>query len=168
MKYHVKLNEKDFLLEIVESEKSLAVQFNSKSIQLENYRQSGGALSMILQDNHPYEMQISNGNNQFDCWLDSRLTQCSVISEKEARYAKLMGAKLGEGKSDFLKAPMPGLVVKILVEAGQAVKKGDGLLIVEAMKMENELKASSDGKVKEVKVAEKEAVDKNQVLLEFE
>lgn len=67
-----------------------------------------------------------------------------------------------------LKAPMPGLILHIAVREGDAVKKGDALLILEAMKMENVLKSPRDGKVKKVNVVLKQAVEKNQVLLEFE
>ena len=63
---------------------------------------------------------------------------------------------------------MPGLVLSILVEPGQAVQKGDVLLILEAMKMENVLKAAGDGTVKNIAVAKGAAVDKGQLLLEME
>lgn len=67
-----------------------------------------------------------------------------------------------------VKAPMPGLVLDILVEPGQTVHKGDSLLILEAMKMENVLKSPGDGVVKKVKVEKGTAVNKNQILLEME
>lgn len=67
-----------------------------------------------------------------------------------------------------LKAPMPGLVLDVMVEAGQKVQKGDSLLILEAMKMENVLKSPGDGVVKKIKVEKGAAVNKNQVLLEME
>lgn len=66
------------------------------------------------------------------------------------------------------KAPMPGLVLDVSVKPGEAVKKGDALLVLEAMKMENVIKASGDGVVKEVKVQAQQAVDKNEVLITFE
>ena len=73
----------------------------------------------------------------------------------------------GAGFAD-LKAPMPGLVLSVEVEAGQEVKKGDALLVLEAMKMENVLKSPADLKVKNIAVEIGQAVEKNQVLLEFE
>ena len=63
---------------------------------------------------------------------------------------------------------MPGLVVRIPVNAGDAVSAGTGLVVLEAMKMENELKAPSATVVKSIRVAPGEAVEKGQVLLEFE
>lgn len=66
-----------------------------------------------------------------------------------------------------VKAPMPGLIVDIKVEEGQKVKKGDPILILEAMKMENILKSPADGEVKAIKVNRRDNVEKNQVLVQF-
>lgn len=71
-------------------------------------------------------------------------------------------------KAEPIKAPMPGMILKVLVEPGQAIKKGDGLLILEAMKMENVLKAGSDATVKAIKVNERTAVEKGAILIELE
>ena len=71
-------------------------------------------------------------------------------------------------KAEPVKAPMPGMVLKILVSPGQQVNKGDGLVILEAMKMENILKATSAGTVKAIRVNERVAVEKGTVLIELE
>ena len=71
-------------------------------------------------------------------------------------------------KSNQIKAPMPGMILKILVTEGQQVVKGDPVLILEAMKMENVFKASGDARVKEIRVSENSAVEKGQVLLVLE
>jgi len=67
-----------------------------------------------------------------------------------------------------IKAPMPGLVVEIAVVEGEAIRKGDKLLILEAMKMENSLQASSDTIIKKINVTKGQAVVKGQVLIELE
>lgn len=67
--------------------------------------------------------------------------------------------------AEDIKAPMPGLVIQILVEPGQEVKKGDKILILEAMKMENIIKANADGFITGIAVRKGMAVDKNQVLV---
>ena len=66
-----------------------------------------------------------------------------------------------------IKAPMPGLILDLKVKAGDVVKKGDVVLILEAMKMENIIKSPGDGVVKAVKVVLKQSVEKNQVLIQF-
>jgi biotin carboxyl carrier protein len=73
----------------------------------------------------------------------------------------------GSGNLKEIKAPMPGLILDLKVAPGDPVKKGDVLLILEAMKMENSIKSPGDGVVKEVKVSLKQSVEKNQVLIQF-
>lgn len=70
-------------------------------------------------------------------------------------------------KLDNIKAPMPGTVLKILVTPGQALVKGEPLIILEAMKMENVLKASADVVIKKILVKEGDPVEKNKVLIEL-
>ena len=81
---------------------------------------------------------------------------------------KMGMSAISADKMDNVKAPMPGLVLDILVEIGQTVNKGDNLLVLEAMKMENILKASGNGIVKTIKINKKDAVEKNQILIEME
>lgn len=73
----------------------------------------------------------------------------------------------GSGAFKNIKAPMPGLILDLKVKPGDEVKKGDVVLILEAMKMENIIKSPGDGIVKEVKVSLKQSVEKNQVLIQF-
>jgi biotin carboxyl carrier protein len=73
----------------------------------------------------------------------------------------------GAGSLKEIKAPMPGLILDLKVAPGDQVKKGDVLLILEAMKMENSIKSPGDGVVKEVKVSLKQSVEKNQILIQF-
>ncbi|WP_445724287.1 biotin/lipoyl-containing protein, partial [Flavobacterium sp.] len=67
-----------------------------------------------------------------------------------------------------IKAPMPGLILEINVEVGQSVKENDPLLILEAMKMENSFLSPRDGVIKSIAVEKGNAVDKGQLLVEFE
>ena len=73
----------------------------------------------------------------------------------------------GSGSLKEIKAPMPGLILDLKVAPGDVVKKGDVVLILEAMKVENSIKSPGDGVVKEVKVSLKQSVEKNQVLIQF-
>jgi biotin carboxyl carrier protein len=91
--------------------------------------------------------------------------------ELKDQYDELL-EKLGmdsssEKKVNKVKAPMPGLVLDICVAEGAEVKKGDALLVLEAMKMENILKSPGDGTVMKILVKKGTAVEKNQVLIEF-
>lgn len=80
-----------------------------------------------------------------------------------------MGFELGStALVNSIEAPMPGLILELLVTAGQEVQEGDGLLILEAMKMENMISSPRAGKVKSIAVAQGDAVEKKQVLITFE
>ena len=75
---------------------------------------------------------------------------------------------LNNQKESEIKAPMPGRVLDIMLSAGNSVVKGDGVLVLEAMKMENVIKSPTDGVVKKIAVLKGQAVEKNEVLVEFE
>lgn len=91
------------------------------------------------------------------------------VKDKFDELLKQMGMdKLAQTGVQEVKAPMPGMVINIAVEAGAEVKKGDPLLVLEAMKMENIIKSPRDGKIKAVKAVKGNAVEKNQPLVVFE
>jgi propionyl-CoA carboxylase alpha chain len=90
-----------------------------------------------------------------------------VYTQRESELAALMPVKAAADMSKYLLCPMPGLVKAINVEEGQDVKAGDALAIVEAMKMENILKAERDGKVKKISAKPGESLAVDAVILEF-
>ena len=91
------------------------------------------------------------------------------IADHYERLVQKLGLSVGSSqKQNVVKAPMPGLVLNIMVEPGQTVSKGDPLLILEAMKMENVIKAAGDGTVKLIAVNKGAAVEKGHLLLEME
>ena len=91
-----------------------------------------------------------------------------VIQEPIDLVLKKMGLNnINQKKADSIKAPMPGLILKVMVTEGQHLKKGDPVLILEAMKMENVFKAPGDSIVKTIKYKSGEAVEKGAVLVEL-
>jgi biotin carboxyl carrier protein len=91
-----------------------------------------------------------------------------VIDERTRYIRSLTGRGAGHRGGGSLRAPMPGLVLRVQVAPGQNVLAGTGVIVLEAMKMENELKAVGTGVVRSVRVSAGEAVEKGQVLIEFE
>lgn len=103
--------------------------------------------------------------------MDLRIEN-SIYSIKIQEPIDLLLEKMGldiskTQKVEPVKAPMPGLILKIMVTEGQTLKKGDPVLILEAMKMENVFKASSDAAVKAIKITEGQAVEKGEILIEL-
>ena len=110
----------------------------------------------------------ADGSGGRTLYVDGRRHRVEAETERERRIRQMKGVGSGSRGPRPLKAPMPGLVVKVEVEAGEAVSPGQGLVIVEAMKMENELQAEGPGVIARVLVEAGQAVEKDQVLLEFE
>ncbi|MGE0556262.1 MAG: biotin/lipoyl-containing protein [Gemmatimonadales bacterium] len=93
--------------------------------------------------------------------------EVEIVDERTHHVRSLVGGGKGHARPAELKAPMPGLVAKILVEEGQEVAAGQGLVVLEAMKMENELKAPAAGVVASVRVKPGQPVEKGVVLVAF-
>jgi biotin carboxyl carrier protein len=94
--------------------------------------------------------------------------EVSVVDERTRHLQRLTESGGRRGGQLTLRAPMPGLVVRILAAPGQTVDVGQGLVVLEAMKMENELRATARGVVRAVQVSEGQAVEKGALLVEFE
>ena len=94
--------------------------------------------------------------------------ECEALDERTRAIRELAGSGSRPAGPASLAAPMPGLVVRVLVKPGERVQPGQGVVVIEAMKMENELRASMAGVVRHVAVAAGNAVEKGAVLIEFE
>lgn len=132
--------------------------------------QANGQASILL-DNKSYTAQIEKldkENKELVLKIDGQHYTLGIKEDIDILLDK-MGINLSAlQKAAPLKAPMPGMILKVLVAPGQQVNKGDALLILEAMKMENVLKASGTATIKSIKAEEKTAVEKGAVLIEME
>ena len=128
---------------------------------------SGTGCSLLL-DGTSFALWARGGRGgAWELELDGRAVSAEVLDPRAHRVRRL-SAKAGAcAKVAPLKAPMPGLVVQVSVDEGQAVAAGDTLLIVEAMKMENELRAPAAATVKRLLATPGDAVEKGQLLVEF-
>ncbi len=125
----------------------------------------------IIKDNQSYRATVVSINHEEKTMLISVNGNDYEIGIKD-KYDLLLqqmgiSAK-SSAKINNFKAPMPGLIREIMAAAGAEVSKGDILLILEAMKMENALKSPRDGKIKKVNITVGNAVEKGQILIEFE
>lgn len=90
-----------------------------------------------------------------------------VVDERTKALREMTGKGAAQNTGGIVKAPMPGLVLRLEVAVGETVRAGQGLVVLEAMKMENEIKANAAGVVSAIRVAAGQKVDKGAVLLEF-
>jgi len=107
------------------------------------------------------------GSGRWIVLVGGRRYRTDVVDERTRAIREMTGAGAGPVGPSPIRAPMPGLVVKIEVSEGDTIEEGQGVAIVEAMKMENELRASSAGLVTRVLVTEGETVEKDQILVEL-
>lgn len=125
----------------------------------------------LIESNKSYNIQVVKAdrtNKAFTIAVNGIEYDVKAKDEFDLLLDKMGLANLASSKVNNLKAPMPGLVLDVLVKEGQEIEKDTPLLILEAMKMENVLKAPADAKVKSVDAKKGDAVEKNHVLLTFE
>lgn len=125
----------------------------------------------LVENDRSITAEISSANfNKKQYTVTINHNQYAVTIENELdQLIDKMGFSLSSVKHiDNIKAPMPGLILEVSVTPGQEVKEDDPLLILEAMKMENVITSPRHGTIKGVSVAQGEAVQKNQLLIEFE
>jgi biotin carboxyl carrier protein len=162
--YHIKINQ----------DKIYDVEVNANGISLNNELMNISFATVnenqfhVLLNQKSYNVEIVSINAETktaSMKVNNRIYECEIKDQFDDLLKSLGLDNLAAKKINEIKAPMPGLVLKVLVIEGQEFKKGDNLLVLEAMKMENILKAPVDGVVKSIKIKPGDKVDKNEVLL---
>jgi pyruvate carboxylase subunit B len=129
---------------------------------------AGTPSRQLLLDGRPAVLTLrSSGRGQWTLGRAGDRWDAEVLDERTRHIRSLTAGSAAERGPATLRAPMPGLVVRILVEPGREVARGAGVVVLEAMKMENELKAPAAGIVAAVRVQPGEPVEKGQVLVEL-
>jgi biotin carboxyl carrier protein len=144
------------------------VQLDDASHAVDFTPLGGGLFSLIL-NGRSYEVDVvEEEEGVLAIWVGGELHRVEIEEEGRRRRRAAGAAGQAKGGPQTIAFPMPGRVVKLLVAAGQEVTAGQGVIVVEAMKMENELKASGPGVVKEIKVREGAGVAGGEVLVVIE
>lgn len=170
------------------NEKKFIVSFEEKNIEI-NIKKDGDNfvthvdnneyhLSLNSQSNDPRITCLVNGQNmvvqvrkekpRYQLVHKGKIAMALISEQRVAELNELMPEKIPQDMSKFLLSPMPGLLIKVCVKEGQEVKAGEELAVVEAMKMENSLRASKDLKIKSILGSEGDNLSVDQKILEFE
>ncbi|MFL5321124.1 MAG: biotin/lipoyl-containing protein [Myxococcaceae bacterium] len=134
-----------------------AVSYQGKRHEVDALTLEHGAVSMII-DGESFGVEFDEAGEEVAVLVRGHITRVDIANERQLRMRAASAQFSVEGKQ-IITAPMPGKVVKVLVKVGDEVKEGQGLVVVEAMKMENELKSPKAGKVTELHCKEGQAVE---------
>jgi propionyl-CoA carboxylase alpha chain len=147
---------------------AIAVRFaDGKTSKFSSKWLPGAPLWAGTVDGAPVAVHVRTIPNGFELAYRGVETKAFVYTEREARYARLMPVKALSDSGKAVRSPMPGLVVSIAVAEGQEVKAGDTLAVIEAMKMENIIRAERDGIIKKIYVKPGDSVAVDAVIMEF-
>ncbi|MFO0722523.1 MAG: biotin/lipoyl-containing protein [Myxococcota bacterium] len=148
-----------------------SVSINGRSHVADAARLGGGQWNLLLDgQSYDIELEVAGGQESdgaYNTLVRGRLVSLTVQDERKVRMSA-GSRKLKVEGPQTLKSPMPGKLVKLLVRPGDTVEEGQPLVIIEAMKMENELKAAAPGKVVRVFAEEGQAVEANAKLMSIE
>ncbi|HXG65719.1 MAG TPA: biotin/lipoyl-containing protein [Blastocatellia bacterium] len=160
MKYEADIDGRQVTLEVEQRNGQVTAKIGERSYSLKVISPESGVY-LIFDGDNVYEARVSPAEaDALRVKVRDRVFTANIIDRKRRRSASEHGA---EGQQP-LTAPMPGKVVRILVEADSEVAAGQGVVVVEAMKMQNEIKSPKAGRVTEIRVSEGDAVSAGQVL----
>ena len=165
MKYHVTIAGRTIEVE-VDGER---VTVDGRVLSATLTRIGGTPVRQLVVDGRSVALALDPvGGGRWTLTRQGERWEAEVVDERTRHIRSLTGTGEGGPRAGALRAPMPGLVVRVLVAPGQRVAQGDGLVVLEAMKMENELKAAAPGTVRAVPVEAGATVEKGTVLVELE
>jgi biotin carboxyl carrier protein len=165
MKFEAQLDGETLPIEISGGQGRYQVILEGRTWDVDAQNVADGLWSVLV-EGLSSAVDVTEQQGVFVVHVDGEIYEIQV--EEETRYIIRTRGRAGAMAGQHLRAPMPGRVTHIEVEVGQAVKPGDGLIVLEAMKMENEFKASVAGTVKDIPVRVGQAVNPGDVLVVIE
>lgn len=162
MVYITTIDGKEYRIEILDENHIL---FNGEPYEVDIESVSDQPIYSLLVNNKSFEAHVYPAEEDWQVLVHGALYPAKVQDEREKKLRVTLGGSVIEHGEFHLKAPMPGLVISVPVVEGQGVQKGDVLLVLESMKMQNELKSPKTGVVSRVKVKAGDSVEQKQPLL---
>ncbi len=167
--WNVALQGKDYDLRVDADPKGATIRFaDGTTMRVEGDWTPGDQLARMTVDGAPLVLKVGKITHGFRIRSRGADLKVHVRSPRQAELARLMPEKVAPDTSKLLLCPMPGLIVKIDVEVGQEVQEGQALCTVEAMKMENILRAERKGTVAKINAAPGDSLAVDEIIMEFE
>lgn len=162
MRYITTINGEEYTIDVGEDQ---TIIVNDKPYEIDFQQLGNGGLVSLLLNTQSFEGAVNETEDGWQVLLRGEVYEATVQDERVYRLAKARGELSADTGEVTIKSPMPGVIVKVPVAVGDIVANGQTVLILESMKMENELKATRDAVVLEIKVTAGSAVEKNEVLV---
>jgi biotin carboxyl carrier protein len=166
MKYFVQVGTEE--IEVVLDGDVVTVDGQSATAHVTDVEGTPVRMVTIGDEVHRVIARRGSARGRYTLWLDGFRHEVEALDERTRAIRELAAASAGPSGPAPVTAPMPGMIVRITAEVGDQVQPGQGLVVMEAMKMENELRATAAGTVRAILVQPGMAVEKGAILLELE
>jgi biotin carboxyl carrier protein len=166
MKYFVRIGDSE--LELTLEGDTVDVDGTTSSARLADVEGTPVRMLTVGDEVHRIVVRPAGARGRYTIWVDGFRHEVEALDERMRAIRELSGASAGPVGPAPLVAPMPGMIVRVNVQVGDRVHPGQGLVVMEAMKMENELRAQAEASVKAVLAQPGTAVEKGALLIELE
>jgi biotin carboxyl carrier protein len=162
MKYFATVNDEEFVIEIDHDDR---IMVNGEPYEIDFHQMAEAGVASLLLNHRSLEAYVEEREDDWEVLIQGELYAVKVEDERAHRLAQARGTAVAVTGEVNVQSPMPGIIIAIPVAEGDFVIKGQRVVILESMKMENELNAPRDGVVLRVSVAAGASVEKGQVLV---
>jgi acetyl/propionyl-CoA carboxylase alpha subunit len=162
MRYITTIKDHEYIVDIVDEH---TVVVDDVPYHVDFVRVGDQPVYSLVVDGHSFDANVFLDEDTWQVLFLGELFKVCVEDEREKRLRAALSGKVADHEDFHLKAPMPGMVVSIPVEEGQTVKRDDVLVVLESMKMQNELRSPRDGKVVRLRVKTGDRVEQKETML---
>jgi biotin carboxyl carrier protein len=162
MRYLVTVRGRTYTIEVNQDGQ---ITFDGEIVEVDFASAGEGDLYSLLVNNESFEAMVEQRDDLWQVLMRGDLYEVQVVDERTQLLRARAGAIVPESGEIAIKAPMPGLIVAVPVEVGQEIEAGQNVVILESMKMENELKSPRAGRIERINVKVRDSVEQNQVLV---
>jgi pyruvate carboxylase subunit B len=167
MKYSARIQNKEYTVSLDDLGERVQLTVDGREAELRHTTRNNKHRFLLLIDSMSYDVEVNRKDGKFSVFIYGREFEVIAEDERLAKLREVAGLDMSEDDQKEIVSPMPGLVVSLLKNEGDTIKKGEGIVIMEAMKMENELKAQSDGEIDSILVKPGQSVEKGVCLVKL-
>jgi len=162
MRYITTIGDKQYTIDINDTS---TIVVDGETFDLDSQGLANTAMNSIILNGHSFDVDISEHEDVYQVMLKGLMYNVKVEDQRTRRLAGMKRSMTEAVGEILIKAPMPGVIVEIPVKVGQTVLKGEVIVILESMKMQNEFKSPKEGTIKSIRVKTGDKIDKNIVML---